>query len=111
MDDGTLEMRVGWCSLVTRVAQDIQRLDQEARSKRLPANLLFGLIIFGLLVACAILGLIWTPYNPNAQNFAAQLKSPSLQHLLGGCKAKLGHRATSVNHDNGTLDCGNCRSG
>ena len=68
---------------MTRASQDIQRLDQEARSKRLPANLLFGLIVFGLLIGCAILGLIWTPYNPNAQNFAAQLKGPSLTHLLG----------------------------
>lgn len=69
--------------MVTRVSPTVQELDWEARSKRLPANLLFGLIVFGLLVACAILGLIWTPYNPNAQNFAAQLKGPSLDHLLG----------------------------
>ncbi len=66
-----------------RASQTIQELDQEARSQRLPANLLFGLIVFGALVGCAILGLIWTPYNPNAQNFAAQLKPPSLTHLLG----------------------------
>jgi peptide/nickel transport system permease protein len=76
-------MRVGRCSRVTRGSQTIQELDQEARSQRLPANLLFGLIVFGTLVGCAILGLIWTPYNPNAQNFAAQLKPPSLAHLLG----------------------------
>jgi peptide/nickel transport system permease protein len=68
---------------MTRGSQTIQELDQEARSQRLPANLLFGLIIFTTLVACAILGLIWTPYNPNAQNFAVQLKPPSLTHLLG----------------------------
>ena len=64
---------------------NVSRLDQEAReaSRRLPANLMFGLIVFGVLVVAAILGLLWTPYNPNTQNFAITFQPPSLAHPLG----------------------------
>ena len=64
---------------------NVSRLDQEAReaSRRLPANLMFGLIVFGTLVVAAILGLLWTPYNPNTQNFAVTFQPPSFAHPLG----------------------------
>ena len=58
--------------------------DQPKRAGwQLPANLTFGLIVFAVLVVCAILGLIWTPYEPNTQNFAATFKPPGLDHWLG----------------------------
>jgi peptide/nickel transport system permease protein len=64
---------------------NISRLDQEAReaSRRLPANLMFGLIVFGVLVVAAVLGLLWTPHNPNTQNFAITFQPPNLAHPLG----------------------------
>jgi peptide/nickel transport system permease protein len=67
------------------MSSNISRLDQEAReaSRRLPANLMFGLIVFGVLVVAAMLGLVWTPYNPNTQNFAITFQPPSLAHPLG----------------------------
>jgi peptide/nickel transport system permease protein len=67
------------------MSSNISRLDQEAReaSRRLPANLMFGLIVFGVLVVAAVLGLVWTPYNPNTQNFAITFQPPSLAHPLG----------------------------
>jgi peptide/nickel transport system permease protein len=67
------------------MSANISRLDQEAReaSRRLPANLMFGLIVFGVLVVAAVLGLVWTPYNPNTQNFAITFQPPSLAHPLG----------------------------
>ncbi len=67
------------------MSMNISRLDQEAREagRRLPANLMFGLIVFGVLVVAALLGLVWTPYNPNTQNFAITFQPPSLAHPLG----------------------------
>jgi hypothetical protein len=56
----------------------------ELETTRKPeANLIFGGLVFGFLILCAILGLIWTPYPPNAQDFAAQLVPPSLAHPFG----------------------------
>jgi peptide/nickel transport system permease protein len=56
----------------------------ETRTVRKPeANLVFGALVFAFLVVCAIVGLVWTPYPPNDQNFAAQLVSPSTAHPFG----------------------------
>ena len=68
---------------VAEAALELQRLDERARSGRLPANLMFGLVVSAALVACALLGLVWTPYDPNAQNFAATFRPPGLEHPLG----------------------------
>lgn len=35
------------------------------------------------LTALILLGLFWTPYDPNAMNSAAKFASPSLAHLMG----------------------------
>jgi peptide/nickel transport system permease protein len=51
--------------------------------RKLPANLAFGLATTGFLLFCAVLGMIWTPYDPVAQNFAVQLQGPSLAYPLG----------------------------
>jgi peptide/nickel transport system permease protein len=46
-------------------------------------NLIFGALVFGFLILCASIGLVWTPYPPNAQDFAAQLVPPTLAHPFG----------------------------
>jgi peptide/nickel transport system permease protein len=51
--------------------------------RKLEANLVFGFVVFGLLAFCALLGWLWTPYNPVEQDFAVQLQGPSLAHPLG----------------------------
>lgn len=51
--------------------------------RKLEANLVFGLSVTGLLVACAILGLIWTPHDAVEQNFAVQLQAPNPTYWLG----------------------------
>ena len=52
-------------------------------SRKLEANLVFGLSVTGLLVACALLGLIWTPYDAVELDFTAQLQAPNTTYLLG----------------------------
>lgn len=60
-------------------------LEPAVRRRRRPlgASLTLGLTVVGLLVAAALLGRLWTPYDPNAMNFAAQLAGPSLAHPMG----------------------------
>jgi peptide/nickel transport system permease protein len=40
-------------------------------------------LAFGLLIACAVLGPVLWPKNPNAQNLGNALKAPSLAHPMG----------------------------
>ena len=40
-----------------------------------------GITVFMLLVI--LIGLVWTPYDPNAMNAAEKMASPSLRHLFG----------------------------
>ena len=42
-----------------------------------------GFILMACMTALVILGLFWTPYDPNAMDGSAKLLSPSLQHLMG----------------------------
>lgn len=42
-----------------------------------------GLILAGLLVVFAMLGLVWTPFDPNAPNYASALQGPSMDHPFG----------------------------
>src|SRR5688500_15645390 len=58
---------------------------QGARRARPPLapNLTFGLIILAVLVVSAAIGLVWTPYDPNLQDFTVQLQGPTLAHPLG----------------------------
>ena len=53
------------------------------QSRKLEANLVFGLSVTALLVACALLGLIWTPYDAVELDFTAQLQAPNATYLLG----------------------------
>ena len=42
-----------------------------------------GAVITGFMLLMILLGLIWTPYDPNAMNGAEKMASPTLRHLLG----------------------------
>ena len=57
--------------------------DTRKKPRKLEANLVFGLSVTALLVACAILGLIWTPYDAVELDFTAQLQAPNATYWLG----------------------------
>ncbi len=57
--------------------------DSQKTPRKLEANLVFGLSVTVLLVACALLGLVWTPYDAVEQNFDVQLQAPSAAYWLG----------------------------
>ncbi|MBQ7466048.1 MAG: ABC transporter permease [Oscillospiraceae bacterium] len=42
-----------------------------------------GAVITGIMLLIILIGLVWTPYDPNAMNGAAKMAPPSLAHLLG----------------------------
>lgn len=42
-----------------------------------------GLVIGIAMLACALLGMVWTPYDPDVPDYAAALKGPSTAHLFG----------------------------
>lgn len=42
-----------------------------------------GVIITGIMVLIIIIGIFWTPYDPNAMDGSAKMQGPSFQHLLG----------------------------
>ena len=42
-----------------------------------------GLILTGFLAALILLGMFWTPYDPQAMSVGPKLAPPSLQHLMG----------------------------
>ncbi len=57
--------------------------DSQKTPRKLEANLVFGLSVTALLVACALLGLVWTPYDAVEQNFDVQLQAPNAAYWLG----------------------------
>ena len=46
-------------------------------------NFRAGAIITGIMLIIILVGLVWTPYDPNAMNASAKMARPSLEHLLG----------------------------
>jgi len=46
-------------------------------------NLVLGSVLVGMVLAAALLSLAWLPYDPNALDFAHQLRGPSALHWLG----------------------------
>lgn len=46
-------------------------------------NLLVGMLLSSCLLLCALLSLIWTPWDPYAMNMEAKLLQPDSQHWLG----------------------------
>ncbi|MBJ2154429.1 ABC transporter permease [Variovorax sp. IB41] len=53
------------------------------RKKRIPLNALIGILIVGLIVAAALISLVWTPHDPLRINFGSRLKLPGGRYLLG----------------------------
>ncbi|OWT64065.1 ABC transporter permease [Candidimonas nitroreducens] len=51
--------------------------------RRNAANALVGGAIVALVVAAAVMGVLWTPHNPLQINFAARLQPPGARFLLG----------------------------
>lgn len=46
-------------------------------------GLMIGLVLTALLIAAALVSIVWTPYNPTVMAIADRLKGPSLRHWLG----------------------------
>lgn len=47
------------------------------------SGLALGLVLTGLLAGAAVLSLVWTPYDPAAQDIGRRMLPPSAAHLLG----------------------------
>ncbi|WOC15666.1 Glutathione transport system permease protein GsiD [Pseudochrobactrum sp. MP213Fo] len=52
-------------------------------SVRMSRSLMIGLVITALLLALALLSLVWTPYSPTAMKILHKLQGPSALHWLG----------------------------
>ena len=52
-------------------------------NKKLNGYLLVGLIITGILLFMALIGMFYTPFDPNAMSQAEKFQAPSLAHLFG----------------------------
>ncbi len=46
-------------------------------------NFTAGAVITGLMLAVILVGMVWTPYDPNAMNGRAKMLAPCLTHPLG----------------------------
>mgnify|MGYP002856579561 CR=1 FL=1 len=46
-------------------------------------NFRAGAVITGFMLLIILVGMVWTPYDPNAMNTAAKMSAPSWQHILG----------------------------
>lgn len=42
-----------------------------------------GFVITALMLALILLGMVWTPYDPNAMDVTCKMKAPSAAHILG----------------------------
>ena len=52
-------------------------------NRKMNGYLRAGLILTGFLAALILLGMFWTPYNPQAMSVGPKLSGPSLHHLMG----------------------------
>ena len=46
-------------------------------------NFRAGAVITAFMLLLILVGLVWTPFDPNEMNASAKLQAPSLRHLLG----------------------------
>ncbi|QTX03464.1 ABC transporter permease [Agromyces archimandritae] len=53
------------------------------RGRRANAQLVIGAVLIGLVVAVALVSLVWTPHDPLATNAADRLQGPSGEHPFG----------------------------
>lgn len=47
------------------------------------SNFKAGVIITGIMLLIIVIGMFWTPYDPNQMNGAEKMAAPSLRHLFG----------------------------
>ena len=52
-------------------------------NKKMNGYLRVGLILTGFLAALILLGMFWTPYDPQSMSVGPKLAGPSLHHLMG----------------------------
>ena len=53
------------------------------KQQRMNGYLKVGLIMAGVMVTLIVVGLFWTPYDPNAMAVGGKFEGPSLAHLMG----------------------------
>lgn len=51
--------------------------------RKLNYNLLFGKVISGFMILLLLLGIIWTPCDPDEMDYSHKLAAPSAEHILG----------------------------
>jgi len=51
--------------------------------RKVPASLVIGLVLVGLVIVTALVSFVWTPYNPLQVDAAQRLLPPSPEHWLG----------------------------
>lgn len=54
-----------------------------AKLRRVPMNALIGGVIVGTIVIIALIGAIWTPYDPLKLDFTSRFQPPGAEHWLG----------------------------
>ena len=67
------------------VGAAIVREQKQLRRERLLSNpgLIFGAVVFAMIVLCALIIPAVSPVDPNATNVPQRLQPPSLEHLFG----------------------------
>ena len=53
------------------------------KKKSYDFNLIVGIVLTAIVVIPSLIGLFWTPYNPETMNSSLKMAGPSLQHLMG----------------------------
>jgi peptide/nickel transport system permease protein len=53
------------------------------RGRRRPPGLTVGLLVIVIVLGSAVLGALWTPYDPNQPDFRVRLIGPTAAHPLG----------------------------
>ena len=56
-------------------------------------NFRAGLLITGIMILAILIGLVWTPYDPNAMSGSEKLQGPSGAHLFSAIRAFRRHRS------------------
>ena len=53
------------------------------KKKRFSFNLILGSILLAITLIPALVGLLWTPYDPEAMNSSLKLAGVSIRHIYG----------------------------
>lgn len=51
--------------------------------RKLNLNLIIGILLISFVLLLVVVGIFYTPYDPNAMDILAKNKAPSLKHLFG----------------------------